>query len=433
MTFEDEDIEGQNMSQATEDTSVMAVGVEENVEETILEPVEASGIGPGVNTKAPEQEDLEARMNLMVGRLKVLETDNKQTQIENERMRRQMDEIHQRQEKPDSIVVAVQNEPNRIHLSKNALFCLVFCMLVLIGGIVGGVVASQNNSTTSASSVMTDDSTGTPSPLAPSTESTPAPAPTFTPTVTPTLAPSVPALPTVTPVADDYYSVEGVTEILEHTFTVESIEGEGRYFSLSYDQFPIAISGLENDRLKTTIRVYNSRTAVIKGVMMELSPETGTIRGNYNPAEYTNPNDFQVGDELVAVDYAPMLPGKACVRQEFGIVGVNRDLGWNVAASNIRIGRFGVVGGWYADFEYTFFLETPVTTLWSDAVGIEIEYSTGSWYSQLTPRADNPALRDFDAPVSGVVHVTFKDASFQTLNGLVTQRDAGGLHVAFCM
>jgi hypothetical protein len=336
----------------TEDNSVMAVRVEENVEETIDERVEAPGIGPGVNTKAPEREELEARMTHVVGRLKVLEIDNKQTQIENERMRRQMDEIQQRQEKPDSIVVAVQNEPDRFHLSKKALFCLVFCML-LIGGIVGGIAASQNNSTPSASSVMTDGSTQ--SPLVPSTESTPAPAPTFTPTVTPTLVPSVPALPTVTPVADDYYSVEAFREILGHKFTVESIEGEGRYFSLSYDQFPIAISGLENDRLQTTIRVYNSRTNVTKGVMMELSPETGTIRGNYNPAEYTNPNDFQVGDELVAVDYAPLLPGDACVRQEFGIVGVNRDLGWNVAASNIRIGKFGVVGSWYADFEYTFF------------------------------------------------------------------------------
>jgi hypothetical protein len=336
----------------TEDNSVMAVRVEENVEETIDERVEAPGIGPGVNTKAPEREELEARMTHVVGRLKVLEIDNKQTQIENERMRRQMDEIQQRQEKPDSIVVAVQNEPDRFHLSKKALFCLVFCML-LIGGIVGGIAASQNNSTPSASSVMTDGSTQ--SPLVPSTESTPAPAPTFTPTVTPTLVLSVPALPTVTPVADDYYSVEAFREILGHKFTVESIEGEGRYFSLSYDQFPIAISGLENDRLQTTIRVYNSRTNVTKGVMMELSPETGTIRGNYNPAEYTNPNDFQVGDELVAVDYAPLLPGDACVRQEFGIVGVNRDLGWNVAASNIRIGKFGVVGSWYADFEYTFF------------------------------------------------------------------------------
>ena len=171
--------------------------------------------------------------------------------------------------------------------------------------------------------------------------------------------------------------------------------------------------------------------------MIKLFPETNLIRGYYNPLEFTKAGDFMVDDELEVVDYQSLIDNDekeegSCIQQEFSIVDVNRDIAWDVPASNIRIGKFGVVGSFYADFEYTVHLEKPVKSLWTDAVGIKIQYRTGSWYSDIDPSEDDPALRTFDTSISGIIRISFFNATYDTLNGLVTQRDAGGLHMAFC-
>ena len=148
-------------------------------------------------------------------------------------------------------------------------------------------------------------------------------------------------------------------------------------------------------------------------------------------------SSFQLQHELFAVDYQVFLPGGSCTttRQEYGIVSVNDDLGWEVDPGNIRIGRLGVVGSWYADFEYTFEVVSPIQSLWTDAVDIEIEYRAddGNYQLLVATNPDDPSIREFpNGPVSGIVHVNFKAASFTNLNGLVTHRDGGGLHAAFC-
>jgi hypothetical protein len=92
-----------------------------------------------------------------------------------------------------------------------------------------------------------------------------------------------------------------------------------------------------------------------------------------------------------------------------------------------------VIGDLNQGFEYTLYLEHSVSTLWTDAIDLEIEYSTtGESYSELIPQADDPALRDFGINVSGTVHIAFFDAQPSPTGSLVTHRNGGGLHAAFC-
>ena len=133
------------------------------------------------------------------------------------------------------------------------------------------------------------------------------------------------------------------------------------------------------------------------------------------------------------IDYEPLRSAEGgCTRHEYGIAGVDQHLGWSVPPSNIRIGKFGVIGHWYDDFEYTFYLESPATSMWTDAVFADVFFDTGNGFLPLVARQNIPTIRDFEAPVSGAIKVRFENAKIGTLNGLVTQRDAGGLHVAFC-
>ena len=200
-------------------------------------------------------------------------------------------------------------------------------------------------------------------------------APTESPTKAPTPLPTTPA-PTESPTYAQQR--EAVQDISSHTFTVQSVEELGKYFLIPASDFPVQILDTNPDNVwykhKTTIRIKNHRTQVTKGVMAQYLPDTDQIKGYFNPAEYAQANDFQVGDLLDAVDYKSLLPGGPCPsRQEYGIIGVNTGLGWNVDSSNIRIGKFGVIGSWYANFEYTLYLDEPVSTLWTDAVGIVVK------------------------------------------------------------
>ncbi|KAL3928313.1 MAG: hypothetical protein SGBAC_012703 [Bacillariaceae sp.] len=249
-----------------------------------------------------------------------------------------------------------------------------------------------------------------------------------------TMAPTiVTPSPTVFSNFDGPYATEPVQEVSSNKVTVEGIEELGRFFTVSVDLFPIQINTNENERFRTTVRVTNARSGITKGVMMELVPDTDNLRGYYNPEEYTIPGDFAVGDELVLIDYEPLLSADGeCIRREYGIAAVDQELGWNVPPSNIRIGKLGVIGPWYDDFEFTFYLESPVTSMWSDAVFANMFYNIGNGFLPLNARQNSPTIRDFEAPVSGAVKVRFENAKIGTLNGLVTQRDAGGLHVTFC-
>jgi hypothetical protein len=247
----------------------------------------------------------------------------------------------------------------------------------------------------------------------------------------PTASPTTPAPTTPAPTG---IQREPVQEISEYRFTVESVEEGGRLFVLAAGNFPIAILPHENEDMMTALHVLNTRTNTTKAVVVQLLSETGTVRGYYNPEAFATPNDFKVGDQLEALDYKSLLPNGSCSQEEFGIVGdVDPGLGWNLPPSNIRIGKKGVIGDLYQDFEYTLYLDDSVSTLWTDAVDLEIEYSTtGESYSQLIPQADDPALRDFGRNVSGTIHIAFFDAQPGTTGSLVTHRNGGGLHIAFC-
>ena len=327
----------------------------------------------------------------------------------------------------DKIVHEMEDHPN---YKRQALCCLLLITVIaaIVGGIYGGggdggggSVPTQSSSTSLSSSPILSP-TSTPTTITPTSTPT-----TSTPSTTPTTS-----APTTTP-----QQREAVQDISSHIFTVDSIEENGKYFLVPASEFPVQILDTNPDGSfymhKTTLRIKNTNTNVTKGVMAQFLPETNQVRGYYNPAEYTREDDFWAGDVLEAIDYKSLLPGGLCPsRQEYGIISVNQALGWAVDSSNIRIGKFGVVGAYYKNFEYTVYLDEPVKTMWLDAVDIVAKYTTGGWPVDLTPRSDDPALRDFASPVSGELKIEFFDVSHLTLNGLTTVRDAGGLHLAFC-
>lgn len=233
--------------------------------------------------------------------------------------------------------------------------------------------------------------------------------------------------------------------ITSYQFSVESIENNGRYFWVSSENFPITINPYENTNYRTTVRVNNltapsrNKGRGLVGVMFQYFSVTDTVRGHYNPYDYSKVDDFAVGDQLEIQDYEPFSNGD-CDREEYGIVTfLNLDsetsgTGWGVLISNVRIGKFGVIAGWYKDFEYTVYLDAAVTTFWCDAVDIAIDVSTdgGSSFSPVTAPASNPTLRSLGSSVSGYIHIRFYSVSHLTLNGLITAREQGGLHFAFC-
>jgi hypothetical protein len=290
----------------------------------------------------------------------------------------------------------------------------------------------------------TKSPTGPPSP-SPTKSPTrqPTPSPTKRPTKPPTSAPS--KSPTPPPTQAPTYPVEQEQVITSYQFSVESIENDGRYFWVSPKNFPITINPYENTRYRTSVRVNNltapsrNKGKGLKGVMFQYFPATDMVRGHYNPYVYTSVGDFAVGDKLEIQDYEPITNGD-CVPEEYGIVAFlnleqsSSGTGWNVPISNVRIGKFGVIGGWYKDFEYTVYLDTAVTTFWCDAVGIVIDVSTdgGNSFSPVTAPASNPTLRSLGSSVSGYIQIRFYSVSHLTLNGLITSREAGGLHFAFC-
>ena len=167
----------------------------------------------------------------------------------------------------------------------------------------------------------------------------------------------------------------------------------------------------------------------------DLEP-SNQVRGWYNPDEFSNPNDFQAGDVLTLLDYDALLSGGLCSQRSlFDVVGKS-ETGWNMEGTNIRIGRKGLVGLFYADFYVEVYAKSPVKMLWTDGVNATVtvfqEKSWAGWPREVVGLDTDPTLRPFEEPLSGKIRTSFEDAGLFDLNGLVTQRDGGGLHLALC-
>ena len=264
----------------------------------------------------------------------------------------------------------------------------------------------------------------------------PTPSPTQRPTQHPTKTPS--ASPTTA--APTKYDFPVLPIGNDGMIYVSDTEDEGKLFFAEVEDFPIPLDLLpvdERGEVKTVLRVENLDSGAHKSVMVKL--ESGRIRGWYNPEQYAEVDDFWVGDRLVAKDYGVLIPGRECTRVPFEVFTEpgTVSLGWDRDPSNIRIGRVGLVGNFYNDFDLLFHLDTPVSMMWTDAVNanIDVFQSESSW--AYWPRAveaspEFPSLREFEAPLVGDIRVYFKDAGLFDLDSLVSQRDGGGAHIAFC-
>ena len=156
---------------------------------------------------------------------------------------------------------------------------------------------------------------------------------------------------------------------------------------------------------------------------------------------------------------------------EFQIIS-NSTLGWNRDPYNIQIGRIGLVGPWYKEFYIDIIgnltsNSNPTAAsnmfLWTDAINATVliqvlqenqeqqakllhDHDYGDNWSlwsnppsrQLQPLSKStPQLRpipvvDLPSFKNAKLRLIFQNVSLFDLNGLVSHRDGGGLHIAFC-
>ena len=141
---------------------------------------------------------------------------------------------------------------------------------------------------------------------------------------------------------------------------------------------------------------------------------------------------------------------------EFQIIS-NSTLGWNRDPYNIQIGRIGLVGPWYKEFyidigNLTVSSSPPTASnmiLWTDAINATIlmqvqenqeQAHDDNWVWSNPPRQleplspSSPQLRRIvdDLSTYSKFRLIFQNVSLFDLNGLVSHRDGGGLHIAFC-
>jgi hypothetical protein len=232
-------------------------------------------------------------------------------------------------------------------------------------------------------------------------------------------------------------------------FQVETVSDDGKSFLVPSIQFPIAI-GPEDDNadwaaLKTTLRVRNGRTNTIGTILAHRF--SGLVQGRYIAA---SDGDFQAGDWLEALDYVPLVPSETfLLRREFSIekactlvpdddtspeqaYSETREFGWQLQPYNIRIGKIGLVGHEFHNVWLNISVDKPVSTLWTDAVDILVEFSTvGNAFVELKQNHDAPSLRDFPTgPIAGSLYLKFHSINLDTLGGLVSTEFGGGLHIA---
>jgi len=229
---------------------------------------------------------------------------------------------------------------------------------------------------------------------------------------------------------------------------VSAVADAGRSFHVPVSDFIFPLDQIEADGTsvkKSTLRVWNSRTKTTKAIMVELKSDN-LVYGWYNPANSGQPDDFQVGDILTAVDYSVFQDSQKCKRVPFNMKLLTSSA-WNQLPENtIRIGRDGLVGPQRSDPDALYEFEDfdniivhtlePVSKIWTDATDVIVEViqpgSWASWPKELKPSTEDSSIRNFQSPLSGSIRICLKNMGIDVLNGLVSKSDGGGLHLAFC-
>ena len=230
-----------------------------------------------------------------------------------------------------------------------------------------------------------------------------------------------------------------VMDLRGDNIKIEKILDDGRSFHVPVADFMFpfdSISPDENGKIKSSLRVFNSRKNTIKAIMVEKIDDMA--RGWYNPADSGQPDDFQVGDILSAIDYR-VFTEQTCNRVPF-IVEFPTSFEMERDATNINIGHEGIVGAGkgnvFQDFDVLVEVAGPVSKLWTDAVNSHIEIlqqgSWANWPQKVSSDNKTSSIHPFPEHLSGKFRVTFKDVAVDDLNGLVSKLDGGGLHMAVC-
>ena len=221
---------------------------------------------------------------------------------------------------------------------------------------------------------------------------------------------------------------------------VNSVGDNGKYFIMPRTDFPFTIDeGPMKQGSGTALTVWNPRKDEWGGidsvVATVMDDDDSTIKVHYNPLYYSTEGDFEVGEELSILYYRSL---SECNRVSFSVVAES-NVGWNIDADAVRIGKSGLVGPWWKELTLQFTLDSPVTTIWTDAVSIagDMKVSTvvdGEVSTDVTASVipDFPELYLLSEEVSGTIQITFPSTDFKSLNGLSSYRDGGGLHIDLC-
>jgi hypothetical protein len=192
------------------------------------------------------------------------------------------------------------------------------------------------------------------------------------------------------------------------------------------------------------LRCRNARTGKEEGVVFWGADERGSAgTGFYNPAAFAQSNDFEVGDEIVLLDFEPaaLEPFAGLVSStELDLNGVYRlkegtGTGWNLDAENLRFGRCGIVGDWWKELsvEIEFRHEVDVGGIRTDS-GVDLPYRVerllegrGQWELVQGGCTGNTRL-DGGAVFTRALRLTWESTDMHKSGGLSTMRSGGGLH-----
>jgi len=190
------------------------------------------------------------------------------------------------------------------------------------------------------------------------------------------------------------------------------------------------------------LRCRNLRSGREDGVLFwgaENSGEPGI--GCFNPTEYSQAGDWQVGDEIVLLDMEPEASGMLA-----GLVSANEagfpgsyaladgcGTGWNLNAEHMRFGRSGIVGSWWKELYVEIKFSQPVAiggikTDSSEELPYKVECLTKAGVWEVVKENCRGTTRLDSTVMTRAVKLSWMDTDMHKLGGLCTMRSGGGIH-----
>jgi len=192
----------------------------------------------------------------------------------------------------------------------------------------------------------------------------------------------------------------------------------------------------------TVLLCRNSRTGKENGVLFWGANGIGEAGiGCYNYAEDASQGDWEVGDEVVLLDYDAGARGAleglvsasdADLTGSYTLAN-GTGIGWNIDAEHLRFGRCGIVGGWWKELavEVTFRQPVNVAGLRTDSppslpYNIECLAKNGNWENAKANCEGNTRIPN--SMMTKAVRLSWESTDMHQMNGLSTYRSGGGLH-----